>query len=95
MSASMMDTAKLPATSPSAVLAPVEDVCQTDVCQTDVCQTDVCQTDVCETDGERSRIARRRERQQVRRKRRLYATCGLAALASVLGATIYVVDVVR
>ena len=75
MSASMMDTAKLPATSPPVVLAPVDGVCQ--------------------GDGERSRIARRRERQQLRRKRRLYAACGLAALASVLGATIYVVDVVR
>ena len=85
MSASMMDTAKLPATSPPVVLAPVDGVCQGDVCQGDVCQGD----------GERSRIARRRERQQLRRKRRLYAACGLAALASVLGATIYVVDVVR
>ena len=80
MSASMMDTAKLPATSPPVVLAPVDGVCQGDVCQ---------------GDGERSRIARRRERQQLRRKRRLYAACGLAALASVLGATMYVVDVVR
>lgn len=85
MSASMMDTAKLPATSPPVVLAPVDGVCQDGACQGDVCQGD----------GERSRIARRRERQQLRRKRRLYAACGLAALASVLGATIYVVDVVR
>ncbi len=86
----MMDTAKLPATSPPVVLAPVDGVCQDGACQGDVCQGDVCQGD-----GERSRIARRRERQQLRRKRRLYAACGLAALASVLGATIYVVDVVR
>jgi len=85
MSASMMDTAEMPATPPVAILAPLEDVARVGGSE----------ADVRDVDSEHSRAARRRERQQRRRQRRLYATLGVAALASVLGATIYVVDVVR
>lgn len=42
-----------------------------------------------------SRVTRRRERQQLRRQRRLYALGSVAALVSFLGVTIYIVDVVR
>lgn len=79
MSASMVDTAELPATRPAGALAPVEGVHREGV----------------PVGVARSRLVRRRERRQLRRQRRLYATCGLAALVAVLGATIYVVDVVR
>lgn len=75
----MMDTAKVPASLPVAP-APLEDVGKVDVGKVDVA---------------RSRAVRRRERQQLRRQRRLYALGSIAVLVSALGATIYVVDVLR